>query len=89
MSSECREGQVPGVTEHAGIDPAAEVAGGMPGLAQPLAAEAAFKNDATRWRRNWIDQALEGVRGRLSGEPRPAPRGGRPRLRLVRDGRPR
>lgn len=89
MSSECPEGQVPGVTDRAGIDPAAELAGCSPGLAQPLAAEAAFRNEETRWRRNWIDQALEGARGRLSGEGRPAPRRGRPRLRLVRDGRTR
>ena len=89
MSIECREGQVPGVTDHAGIDPAAELAGCMPGLVQPLAVETAFKNEETRWRRNWIDQALDGVRGRLSGEGRQAPRRGRTRLRLVRDGRPR
>lgn len=89
MISECREGQVPGVMDHAGIDPAGELAGCVPGLVEPLAAEAAFKNEETRWRRNWIDQALDGVRGRLAGEGRPVPRRGRGRLRLVRDGRPR
>jgi hypothetical protein len=89
MSSECRDGQVPGVTDQAGSDPAGDLAGCMTGLDQPLAAEAAFRNEDTRWRRNWIDQALDGARGRLSGAGRPAPRRGRPRLRLVRDGRPR
>lgn len=89
MSSECREGQVPGVTEHAGIDSAADQAGFAPALVLPRAAETVFKNEETRWRRSWIDQALDGARGRMTGESRPGPRRGRPRLRLVRDGRPR
>jgi len=89
MSSKCRDGQVPDVTDHAGGEPLSELADQQPLLPRTLAVEAAFRNEETRWRRNWIDQALEGARGRLSGDERVRPRAGRPRLRLVRDGRPR
>jgi len=93
MSSECPEGQVPGVTEHAGVDPLIELAGAATVPIDPAQAAAYFKNEETRWRRSWIAQAMDGARGRSPASQPPAAkvpaRRSKPRLYLVTKGRPR
>ncbi|MCC5793967.1 MAG: hypothetical protein JJT85_04430 [Chromatiales bacterium] len=82
MSSERREEGVTSTKDPAGCDPDLNLALRDSSLAVPRpVAERDFSNEDTRWRRDWIAQALDGAR-RSAGSTAPGRR--KPRLRVIR-----